>query len=47
MSRQSRQVQEWHRLIERNVQSEQENYSMFLVTCYMEGFIEIWKFKII
>ena len=27
--------------------AEQENYSMFLVTCYMEGFIEIWKFKII
>ena len=26
---------------------EQENYSMFLVTCYMEGFIDIWKFKII
>ena len=26
---------------------EQENYSMFLVTCYTEGFIEIWKFKII
>ena len=30
-----------------SLDDEQENYSMFLVTCYTEGFIEIKKFKII
>ena len=36
-----------YHVIYRVLKIKQENYSMFLVTCYTEGFIEIWKFKII